>query len=567
MDEHYEKEVRLSPLDSNLIKRLIKVKKPNINEIRNALTYENRYINEFIVNNKNNKQINRNQSENNIDYIEARKFIHKFNKKFKYNRNNYYQQSKETNNFQRLFAGVKKMQRKLPALETDKINYNFCNLMNKYEEKGLRITKEFFNKDIFTSNTGLLLFKDDLNNFYKYDFMLNKGEKGNKYQKNLNFLFKVKRHANQKYNKIILQQKKLERGNKDLIFFNSSNNNDKKNSISITMPTQPIRKRLQIKNKRHNLQDFLNKISIGLKELKEEKEEIDTLTKLIRIEEKNNLYQKRKFDRQNNINNSNIAFMKRKRTKKVKTINPIMSSHYRNNINDQKTELISEENNVSYSPDNLNRDSTIFTNNLNNQNIYQSESTNMTHNNNDQTGSGLNYITDIYRNLNLAKVMRKRLSSVNLLNKFYLMNKSESKTSNQDDAQNNRRGSVEVPRNLKLSISAGDIYEKISNMDFLSYKKNKDKKKERVTVLLKKYYGKKYSEFNMKNNHIKIFNNFIRLKDELIRTENKNEFYQNSADLPKITRKKIEHNLDNEEELKSAGDIFLKNFFNKKLEV
>ena len=298
-----------------------------------------------------------------------------------------------------------------------------------------------------------------------------------------------------------------------------------------------------------------------------EHKEIDTLTKLIRIEEKNNLYQKRKFDRQNNINNSNIAFMKRKRTKKVKTINPIMSSHYRNNINDQKTELISEENNVSYSPDNLNRDSTIFTNNLNNQNIYQSESTNMTHNNNDQTGSGLNYITDIYRNLNLAKVMKKRLSSVNLLNKFYLMNKSESKTSNQDDAQNIRRGSVEVPRNLKLSISAGDIYEKISNMDFLSYKKNKDKKKEKVTVLLKKYYGKKYSEFNMKNNHIKIFNNFIRLKDELIRTENKNEFYQNSADLPKITRKKIEHNLDNEEELKSAGDIFLKNFFNKKLEV
>ena len=191
----------------------------------------------------------------------------------------------------------------------------------------------------------------------------------------------------------------------------------------------------------------------------------------------------------------------------------------------------------------------------------------MTHNNNDQTGSGLNYITDIYRNLNLAKVMKKRLSSVNLLNKFYLMNKSESQTSNPDDAQNNRRASVEVPKNLKLSISAGDIYEKISNMDFLSYKKNKDKKKERVTVLLKKYYGKKYSEFNMKNNHIKIFNNFIRLKDELIRTENKNEFYQNSADLPKITRKKIEHNLDNEEELKSAGDIFLKNFFNKKLEV
>ena len=88
-----------------------------------------------------------------------------------------------------------------------------------------------------------------------------------------------------------------------------------------------------------------------------------------------------------------------------------------------------------------------------------------------------------------------------------------------------------------------------------------------MTFLLKKYYGKRYSEFNMKNNHIKIFNNFIRLKDELIRTENKNEFYQNSEDLPKITRKKIEHNLDNEEELKSAGDIFLKNFFNKKLEV
>ena len=47
-----------------------------------------------------------------------------------------------------------------------------------------------------------------------------------------------------------------------------------------------------------------------------------------------------------------------------------MSAHYRNNNNDQKTELISEENNISSSPDNLNKDSTILTNNLNNQNIY-----------------------------------------------------------------------------------------------------------------------------------------------------------------------------------------------------
>ena len=83
-----ENKNRFSSLDSNLIQRLKKEKKPHINDIENALTYENNYLNAFLKNDKNNKKIGRNHSENNIDYIEIRIIIINKDKNLKILKNN-----------------------------------------------------------------------------------------------------------------------------------------------------------------------------------------------------------------------------------------------------------------------------------------------------------------------------------------------------------------------------------------------------------------------------------------------------------------------------------------------
>ena len=561
-----ENKNRFSSLDSNLIQRLKKEKKPHINDIENALTYENNYLNAFLKNDKNNKKIGRNHSENNIDYIEAVKFIHKFNKNFEYNKNNYNQQRQESKNFKKSFEEMKKLQKKLPSLETEKINYNLSTLLGKYEKKGLKITKESLDKDLIKSNCGLLLTNDDLYKFYRYDSMINQNNKGKKSKKNLKFLFKIKRQANQMYNRKLVQQKKFEKVYEKVNLFKSSNNN-KKNSISNTLPTQPGRKSLDIRNRRNSLNKFFKSKTINMNDKKEEKEGIKAINKLIVIEEKDNIIRKMKYDRENNENNICILFPKRKRIKKIKTINPIMPTHFERKSKNDNLYLISEENYINSSLDYLDNNNNIITNNINNQNNYQSESTNMTNSNKkEQKYKGLNSLTDIYRNLNLPNIMKKRLSSVHLINRLYSINKSGLMHSISENIKSNKRSSVEIPKSLKLSLKPSDIYEKISNLDFITYKKIKDKKRERVNMLLKKYYGKRYQDFNIKTNHIKIFNNFSRLKDELIRNEKKNEIYQKSEDLPELTKKKIELNLNNEEKLKSAGNIFIKHYYDKKLE-
>ena len=61
---------------------------------------------------------------------------------------------------------------------------------------------------------------------------------------------------------------------------------------------------------------------------------------------------------------------------------------------------------------------------------------------------------------------------------------------------------------MKRTLTVIDTYEKISHLDFISLEKDSDKKREKVTKLLKKFYGKNYQDFNKKNNHIKILRNY-----------------------------------------------------------
>ena len=129
-----------------------------------------------------------------------------------------------------------------------------------------------------------------------------------------------------------------------------------------------------------------------------------------------------------------------------------------------------------------------------------------------------------------------------------------------------RRATIFDTKIFKKSSTVDDIYEKISNLDFISYKQNTIAKKDKVNNLLKKYYGKKYQNYNKKNNHIKILDNYIRMKDDIIKSENKNSIIKYKDDLPKLIRNKVETSIEQNEKLKNVPEIFIKSFFKKKIE-
>ena len=203
-------------------------------------------------------------------------------------------------------------------------------------------------------------------------------------------------------------------------------------------------------------------------------------------------------------------------------------------------------------------------NNLNNQNINQSESTNITHNNIEENRKNKNFLSNIYSHFSLSNLMRKRLSSISHLNRSNNSNNSSSLKSIFINLKKKRRASLKV-HNIKKSLTVSDTYEKISNLDFISYKKNTNKRREKVKELLKKYYGKKYQEFNKKNNHIKILNNYIRLREEILNSEKKLTFVKYKNDLPLLMKNRIETNLQQNEKLKNYGNIFIQSFYDKKL--
>ena len=201
---------------------------------------------------------------------------------------------------------------------------------------------------------------------------------------------------------------------------------------------------------------------------------------------------------------------------------------------------------------------------MNNQNINQSESTNITHNNIEENRKNKNFLSNIYSHFSLSNLMRKRLSSISHLNRSNNSNNSSSLKSIFINLKKKRRASLKV-RNLKKSLTVADTYEKISNLDFISYKKNTNKRREKVKELLKKYYGKKYQEFNKKNNHIKILNNYIRLREEILNSEKKLTFVKYKNDLPLLMKNRIETNLQQNEKLKNYGNIYIQSFYDKKL--
>ena len=558
---------RSVPSNRYLIDKLEKEGMPLINEIEDALIFRNSKLNTFGRRNIDKLNLSTTEGQKRINYAKAIKFIHKFNKKMTNSIDNYTKKSKENDFFKKQFHRIKKIQKNIPSIENEKMNYVFGNLLKKYEEKGLKISKEYIDRDIY-KECGLLLMNNDLNKFYKHNFALYKNEKGKKAEKNISFLNKIKKQAQKLYNKRLLERKNLEDEMENVIYFNGNNNNQENNNNNNLNKGNNIfpENKQEIRNKRQNLSIFLNKVNIIIREIKEEKEEIKKLKKLILEEEKMITLQRKKYHKENNLNIKNeesSEFPNQRRSKKTKTINPIMSLHFGKRNKNDKKKLISEESNIFSSNDNINKENTSQSNilNIQNNNNPYSESTNLTNNNIKETRNQ-DYLNKLYKNFSIANIMKKRSSTISLYKEG---NKKLNRQKSFVNLKKSRRKSFEIPKSLKTSLTVTETYEKISNLDFISFEKNTNKKREKIRNLLKKYYGKKYQEFNKKNNHIQILNNYLRLKEEIIRSEKNNDLYEYRNVLPKLVKKKIEITLEQNKKLKNYGNLFIQTFYDKKL--
>jgi len=549
-----------------IIDRLKKEGMPLINEIEyNLMTND---PNEKTIKklNKFNNKSSEIRNQNRVNYSEAMKFISRFNKNMKINLVSYNKRKKDNIIFAESYNKLKKInEKKLPSIKQDKINYIFGGLMNKYDKKGFQITTKDFNKDIYKEN-GLLMSNSGLNKFYKYDFITNRNGKNKRVDKNINFLSKINKQTQILYNKILIERKNLEEENEKFIFFNNSN---KEQFIPQKQQEEnKPEKKPELKGKRQNLFNFMKNINIIIREIKEEKTEIKKLKKLILEEEKKIMIQNRKIREQNkkfiNKLKENSSFERNPKGKRTRTINPIMSIHFgkrnKSEIKNEKneSELIKEEINKNKKENSLNNIS-LQSNNIKNINSTQSESTNLS-NNFHLDLQKKRFLHSIYNQFSLSNMMKRRLSTINFLN----FNNSNSTNSGFFNLRKKRRSSMKVPI-MKRALTVSDTYEKISNLDFISLEKDSEKKREDVTILLKKYYGKNYQDFNKKNNHIKLLRNYERMKEEIIKSENKNTSVKYKNELPILMQNKIEHNLEQNEKLKNYGNDFIISFYDKKL--
>ena len=573
LNKHY-------PSNRIIIDRLKEEGMPLISEIENNLMINDPNEKTIKKLNKSYNKSNELRNQNRVNYSEAMKFIHKFNKNMKKNIELYNKTKKDNIIFSHSFNKLKKInKKKLPSIKQDKINYIFCGLFNQYDKKGFQITMNDLNGDIYKEN-GLLIGNSGLNKFYKYYFVTNKNEKNKKVEKNINFLSKINKQTQILYNNKLLERKYLEE-NEKYIFFNDSNKDqfitqkqeeNKEENKAVNKP--------EPKEKRKNLFNF--KKNIIIREITEEKTEIKKLQKLISEEEKQIMIQRRKIREQNkkfmNRINDSTSFERNPKGKRTKTINPTISYHFRkkdkNEINIDKTyinddknknKLISEESNINFNINNENNyinNTSLQSNNLKNINSVQSENTNLSNNFNFDS-KNKRFLYSIFRQFSLSNIIKKRLSTINILN-FNNSNSTNSTNSFFINLQKKRRSSVIVPT-MKRTLTVIDTYEKISNLDFISLEKDSDKKREKVTKLLKKFYGKNYQDFNKKNNHINILRNYERMKEEIIKSENKNALVKYKNELPELMQNKIEHNLEQNEKLKNYGNDFIISFYDKKL--
>ena len=535
-----ERFIKSEPTNKDMIKKFKEEGMPIIGEIQEALNNNNQeFINIEPENeNKASKKLHK-QKDGEINFNQEIKFISNFTKKIENYINNYNQIKKDNDYFITAFHNMQKHRNENASNQQKKYNYALRNLLTKYLNKGLVISKDSLDKDVYKESS-LLIPKRRLNKFYKYDFIINEKTIDKRINKNINFLKKIKKQTNRKYELTLLKGAKLD---ENYIYANA-NIHERKKELQPKL----------VNSKSEDLYGYFNKITYSLKDIQNEKREIRKIKKLI-LEEEKRLFQQRNqnkknannnYNSNNNITNKNKTednslFLNRlNKGKRTRSINPIMSTSIMENKNKK---LISE------------------INHLNNLNSLNSESTNLSigNKNHDKEKKDIK-LFHIYNQLSLLNYIKKRQSSIYFMNKNNPLNYSNSL-----NIHKKRKSSLDIPKNLNRALTVNEAYNKITDLGFISHQKNSEIKREKVKTLLKKYYGKKYQEFNEKNNHIHILNNCEKIKEKIIETEKTSTFVKYKNELPRLLQNKIELNLRLNKKLKNYGKDFIISFYDKKL--
>ena len=546
----HEKFNRSEHFNNDIFKKLEKKGMPIISKVKDALKDK---IHEFISLNYNNKNKNKknkiNFKDREIIHSEEMKFIQNYNKKLESSLSDYNLIKKDNNFFINSFENLKKLNKKTSSNKQEEYNYIYGGLLKKYVEKGLIISKNKIDKDIYKESS-LLTTNENLNKFYQFDFIINRKDKEKRTNKNINFLKKIKKQVHRIYKNALIKKEKKEENDTFM------NVHERKKINQMTF----------IKNKSPNL--ILNDINYT-KDIQNEKNEIKKIKNLILEEEKELFLKRNKTQKINMINNNNKrsnSFILRIDKGKIRTINPIMTTKY--NYNDNP---INRNNNIILEYNNMNKN---IIQNKNNINSIQTSSTNLSNaninNNENETKEKKLYY--IYNQLSFYDYIKKRQTSINLSNKNNQINYSNYLSSRDSifiNLRKKRKTKVDLSNKINNALSMNEAYDKISksNLDFISFKENSEEKRIKVDNLLKKYYGKKYQAYNKKTNHIKIMNNYQKIKEKIIKSEYKNIFIKYKKELPKLLQNKIELNLKLNKKLKNYGNEFIFSFYDKKLNV
>ena len=546
----HEKFNRSEHFNNDIFKKLEKKGMPIISKVKDALKDKNQEFISLNYNNKNKNKKNKiNFKDREIIHSEEMKFIQNYNKKLESSLSDYNIIKKDNNFFINSFENLKKLNKKTSSNKQEEYNYIYGGLLKKYVEKGLIISKNKIDKDIYKESS-LLTTNENLNKFYQFDFIINRKDKEKRTNKNINFLKKIKKQVHRIYKNALIKNAKKEENDTFM------NVHERKKINQMTF----------IKNKSPNL--ILNDINYT-KDIQNEKNEIKKIKNLILEEEKELFLKRNKTQKINMINNNNKrsnSFILRIDKGKIRTINPIMTTKY--NYNDNP---INRNNNIILEYNNMNKN---IIQNKNNINSIQTSSTNLSNaninNNENETKEKKLYY--IYNQLSFYDYIKKRQTSINLSNKNNQINYSNYLSSRDSifiNLRKKRKTKIDLSNKINNALSMNEAYDKISksNLDFISFKENSEEKRIKVDNLLKKYYGKKYQAYNKKTNHIKIMNNYQKIKEKIIKSEYKNIFIKYKKELPKLLQNKIELNLKLNKKLKNYGNEFIFSFYDKKLNV
>ena len=195
----HEKFNRSEHFNNDIFKKLEKKGMPIISEVKDALKDK---IHEFISLNYNNKNKNKknkiNFKDREIIRGEEMKFIQNYNKKLESSLSDYNLIKKDNNFFINSFENLKKLNKKASSNKQEEYNYIYGGLLKKYVEKGLIISKNKIDKDIYKESS-LLTTNENLNKFYQFDFIINRKDKEKRTNKNINFLKKIKKQVHRIY--------------------------------------------------------------------------------------------------------------------------------------------------------------------------------------------------------------------------------------------------------------------------------------------------------------------------------------------------------------------------------